>query len=93
MAARTAPDEQFLMETIRKSLPNAERPRLATESEQKFAELETRSAECYASLEIVTHDLQKLAAQLDEEAAIPEETDACDDVSTVNHIEALRSKV
>lgn len=67
---------------------NKTRPRLATASEVKFADIEKRSAKSYTELEKLADDLKKLADDLDNDA-VPIETDAWEDNSLVHNVETL----
>ena len=81
---------------VMRSMPNPKRPRLSVEAEEKFADIERRTAACYAESENLTAQLNQMAQMIDDsivEDAIPEVTPSFDDISTVNHIEEVRAKI
>jgi hypothetical protein len=58
---------EFVSSTVYKSSPNLKRPRLSTDSENRLAEVERKSAACYAGMETMTAQLNQLAADIDSE--------------------------
>lgn len=70
---------------VQRSMPSLTRPRLSEGSEQKLAEVEHKSAACYASSEEASASLRQLAG-------VPELLDV-EDTSTVTHIEAMRQRL
>jgi hypothetical protein len=72
-------------EIISKSQPSLDRPRLRPESERRLAEVEQRSARCYADAEELADGLDELAKQIE---AAPEMINF-DEPSAVHHIEHL----
>jgi len=71
----------------------ASRVRLRTETELKLADVDARSAACYADAENLAAELAATAAKISNEAAIPQEIDAIEDTSAVHHIEVLRERL
>lgn len=82
---------------VMRSMPNPNRPRLSAESEMRFADIEKRTAACYAESEELTDKLLEMAKVISGEIvngdAIPEVVPEFDDISTVNHIEEVRKKI
>ena len=90
-ATKRITDPQFVRETVSRSMPDLKRPRLRTESEKKFAEIEHRSAEAYANMEALAKSFTDLAAELEEDEAVPDKVvDAWEDTSMVHHVEEVR---
>lgn len=87
-------------QAVQRSMPNPTRPRLTTQSEAKFADVEQRSAACYAEAEDATEKMWRLARTLSGEEnatdtqddGIPIETNF-EDTSSVHHLEDLRQRV
>jgi hypothetical protein len=50
-----------IMKLVERSAPNPDRPRLAHEWERQLAEVDVRSAACYASMEDLSDQLARLA--------------------------------
>jgi len=71
---------------ITKAQPNLERPRLRPESERRLAEIEQRSARCYADAEELAEELDAFAKEVE---AAPEIINF-DEPSAVHHIEHLQ---
>lgn len=90
MAKLETLDAKFVAETAQRSLPNPNRPRLKTETEERLAEVDRKDAAKYASMETFTHQFNAMAAALDSDA-VPEEGDWED--SMVHHIEQTRSQL
>ncbi len=80
-----------VMHAVVQSAPSATRPRMSPSSEAKLADVETRSAACYADAESTTARLLELADSIDAEC-VPEATPKWDDESSVHHIEELRRR-
>jgi hypothetical protein len=85
--------------TIPPALPSiprtvtASRVRLRTETELKLADVDARSAACYADAEKLAAQLAATASKLSNEAAVPQEIDMLEDTSAVHHIEVLRERL
>jgi hypothetical protein len=76
--------------------PPTTRHRLRTESEMKFADVDARSAACYADAEDLVAKLAEVTEQVAKEAeasGIPDEVDALQDTSAVHHMETLRERL
>jgi len=71
---------------ITKAQPNLQRPRLHPESERRLAEIEQRSARCYADAEELAEGLDAFAKEVE---AAPEIVDF-EEPSVVRHIEQLQ---
>lgn len=85
---------------VKRSAPDAERPRGPADREQRLALVEQKSAACYAQAELLALKMQRLATAIDstdeaqpEEAedATPETTEGSDD-SVVVRINSLRAQ-
>lgn len=74
---------------VAQSQPSLTRPRLHTDSEQRLAETDQRSALSYAQAEELTEALNELATKVE---AAPELIDL-DEPSTAHHIDHLRRAV
>lgn len=71
----------------------ASRVRLRTETEIKLADVDARSAVCYADAENLAAQIAAAASKLSNEAAVPQEIDMLEDTSAVHHIEVLRERL
>lgn len=88
-------------QAVQNSLPSLTRPRLSTESERRLAEVDQKSALCYADAEALTERALDLASRLkaaaqvshDDDSAIPVEFNSLEDTSAVHHIEELRVRL
>lgn len=80
--ADTAPlDDDLVLATLRRSMPNPRRPRLRTETEAALADVDQRSAEAYAAVELATESLRRDLDKASSSDAIPipqEDWDECD---------------
>lgn len=75
-------------------MPNPNRPRLNTEAEKKFAEVDQRAAAQYSSMETLTAQFNQLADQMQaDDDCVPEATDPFDDDSLVTNISDARIKL
>lgn len=81
---------KIVMNSVEKARPKLDRPRLSEELERSLDGSERKSAACYAGLEMLSHKARKLAKQIDEAEAVPEEIEKED--SLVQHVEDLRTK-
>ena len=98
MAHLKAPvaDPTFVASTVQRSMPNPNRPRLSTATEDRFAECDRKSAIQYAKMETQTHLLNRLADEIDADAdvsdnAVPD-VEIKDD-SLVNEVKELRASL
>lgn len=66
MVDKVKAEAEFVSDMVRRSMPSLTRPRLKTESEQKLAEIERKSAECYAGMETFTRRLTQLAKDIED---------------------------
>ncbi len=91
MAIPATLDDDFVVTTVRRSMPNPDRPRLKTESETKLVELEQRCAASYAAIETVTEDLRRLNESLSNDGnAVPQESWDGEN-SLVQNVDELKS--
>lgn len=92
MAAKAqVPDSTTTREIVSRSYPSLNRPRLSTEAENRLADVELRSAECYTDIENITQKFQALIPAIDE--ASPEVIDWDEEPSVVTAVEDVRTKL
>jgi hypothetical protein len=60
---------------VENSAPNPDRPRLDEEREKKLAEIESRSAACYASMEDLRFKIARLVRDIDKGPSEDDEKD------------------
>lgn len=89
--------DEIAADAVQRSYPNRKRPRLKTAAEDRLADIERRSAECYASMEELTSQLSQLATHLDQvpinDAAIPEPVEGWENDSLVQSVQELQTVV
>ena len=84
---------------VERSAPDLTRPRISPEREARLAEVEAKSAACYAQSELLTVQMQRLAIAIDDWDTESDEDITCapvvmeyegDDDSVVIHLNQLR---
>jgi hypothetical protein len=68
---------------VERSAPNPDRPRLPEEWERQLVEIDAKSAACYASMEDLSDQLDRLAHEMDDGVVVEE---ASEEDSLVVHI-------
>jgi hypothetical protein len=71
---------------VERSAPDPDRPRLAEEWERQLADIDAKSAACYASMEDLSDRLDRVAAEIDD-GVIVEDADEGD--SLVVHVKEV----
>jgi len=84
-----------VMALVERSAPDPDRPRLSDEWERQLAEVDVKSAACYASMEDLSDQLDRLAADLGggavDDGVVVEQAD--DQDSLVFHVEEFNRNV
>lgn len=74
------------MALVERSAPDPDRPRLSEEWERQLAAVDAKSAACYASMEDLSDQLDRLAHELDDGVVVEQ---AADDDSLAVRVEEV----
>ena len=61
---KSLPNTERILAQLERSEPSRTRPRLSEERERELADIERRSAACYASMEELTYQVGKLTEEI-----------------------------
>lgn len=82
---------QRIVALVERSTPNPDRPRLSAELEAQLAELDRKSAACYALMEDISDRIAQLADKIDAEAIVESPID--DNDSLVHHLDDVSMRL
>lgn len=91
-------EDTVALDIVARSQPKIGRPRSREATEQRLAETDQKSARCYAEIELFTERFNTLAKELGSNAGerddgVPEPGLLFEDISTVHHVENVRSQL
>lgn len=75
-----------VMALVERSAPDPDRPRLSDEWERQLADIDAKSAACYASMEDLSDQLDRVARELDDGVVVEQ---AADDDSLAVRVEEV----
>ena len=92
---KVSEDVEAAQNSVSRSWPSLTRPRLSTASENRLAEVERRSAACYAGMEALTKKLDNVRRDIESEPestnGVPSPVEAWEDDSLVQSIDEFRA--